>query len=49
MLERRATQGLRFADGSLGVRSSSENLAVAAAFFLFFLAWAAIEVNPERR
>ena len=50
MLERRATERLRFADGSLGVRSSSENLVVAAAFFLFFLAWAAIEsiLNADR-
>ena len=47
MLERHAT---RFVDGSLGVRSSSENLIVAAAFFLFFLAWAAAEsiLNADR-
>ncbi len=50
MLERRAAWGWRFIEGSLGVRSSSENLIVAAAFFLFFLAWAATEaiLNADR-
>ena len=50
MLERRAAWGWRFVEGSLGVRSSSENLIVAAAFFLFFLAWAATEaiLNADR-
>ncbi len=50
MLERRAMRDWRFADGSLGVRSSSENLIVAAAFFLFFLAWAATKsiLNADR-
>ena len=41
MLESRAARGWRFIEGSPGVQSSSENLIAAAAFFLFFLAWAA--------
>ena len=50
MLERRAAWGWRFVDGSLGVRSFSENLIVAAAFFLFFLTWVAAEaiLNADR-
>jgi 4-amino-4-deoxy-L-arabinose transferase-like glycosyltransferase len=50
MLESRAARGRRFVEGSLGVQSSSENLIAAAAFFLFFLAWAAAEsiLNADR-
>src|SRR5271166_4149668 len=50
MLESRAARGWRFIEGSPGVQSSSENLIAAAAFFLFFLAWAAIEsiLNADR-
>ena len=50
MLERRVRRGWRFIEGSLGVRSSSGNLIAAAAFFLFFLAWAAAEaiLNADR-
>ena len=48
MLERRG--GWRFAEGFLGIRSSSENLVAAAAFFIFFLAWAASQsiLNADR-
>ena len=50
MLERRATWGWRFVEGSPEVRSSSENPIVAAAFFLFFVAWAASQsiLNADR-
>ncbi|MGC2394436.1 MAG: glycosyltransferase family 39 protein [Rhodomicrobium sp.] len=50
MLESRAARGWRFIEGSPGVQSSSENLIAAAAFFLFFLAWAAAEsiLNADR-
>lgn len=50
MLERRVTRGWEFAEGFLGVRSLSENLVAALAFFLFFLAWAASEaiLNADR-
>ena len=49
MLERRATPGRRFIDGSLAVHSS-ENRIAGAAFFLFFLAWAASQsiLNSDR-
>jgi 4-amino-4-deoxy-L-arabinose transferase-like glycosyltransferase len=50
MLESRAARGWRFIEGAPGVQSSSENLIAAAAFFLFFLAWAAAEsiLNADR-
>ncbi len=50
MLERSATRGWPFANGSLGVLSFPEGRVAAAAFFLFFVAWAAAQsiLNADR-